>query len=282
MKQLSVIILSFTNSSSIFEMTMHCLNSIAASEPNIDYEVIIVESNENLEFQYPAEVKLIFPKEKFNFHRFLNIGIKAAKGKYLALCNNDLVFHQNWFTEMMNVKRLDSNIVSFSPAEEKDVRHANASYHVGYKVQKEVKGWCIVAERTLFDRIGLLDETFDFYYADNDYSMTLKKRNVKHALVYNSKVDHLGKRSTSTIIGSKGYLAKYNLPAYLRQTKYAWVLENEKALNAFLKFHIKWGSPDMLYSRNILADKLRNLGLGFLNRLVLHEVPVAFRKNLYK
>lgn len=265
--KLSAIILSRTASEALFEMTCKCISTLVDSEKNIATEVIVIESNKQYAesgFRYPEFVKVIIPEAEFNFHKFLNIGIKASSGNYIALCNNDLVFHENWFTEMLKVANENPKILSFSPignlSEKKEKK-----YEIGYKVMTHIKGWCLVAKKEVFKKTGLLDESFDFFYADNDYAMMLKSKNIPHALVYNSRVTHLEKKKTaqnSTL--DQAVIDKYKIPKYLSQDKYRFVFFSERNLSGFLKFHNKWGNPDFLYRKNKLADIFKSYGLGFL------------------
>jgi GT2 family glycosyltransferase len=271
--KLSAVILAMTTTEELFAMTSVCINSLIASENTIELEVILIESNKNYlnsSFKYPEFVKVIIPESDFNFHKFLNIGIKASTGDYVALCNNDLIFYNNWFSEILKVKVENPSIKSFSPSEKIDAHSVSKTFELGYKVRTHVMGWCIVANRELFTRIGFLDETFDFYYADNDYAMTLKCNNIKHALVFNSYVKHLEKKSSFTIgkhlEQKKDFIAKYKIPNYLLKGDYEWVLEDEKSLSGFLKFHKKWGNPNFLYKKNKIADFLLDYKLGTLVR----------------
>ncbi|SHG59093.1 glycosyltransferase family 2 protein [Flavobacterium johnsoniae] len=270
-KSLSVIILALTNSEELYKMTLNCINSLKESETNIIFEIIIIESNRDYlvsNFKYPDFAKVIIPDVNFNFHQYLNIGIKASTGDYIALCNNDLIFHKKWFSEILKVVELDNTILSFSPVGTIDVNHENI-YQTGYKVRTHIMGWCIVTNKKLFNKIGYLDETFDFYYADNDYAMTLKSKNIKHAVVFNSKVEHLEKRSSKKKVDSQSFLYKYKIPQYLYKKEYEWVLNDEKSLDGFLKYHNKWGTPDFLYKKNKLADILIRYNLGYFIRFFL-------------
>jgi glycosyltransferase involved in cell wall biosynthesis len=271
----TTIFLSRTATQKTFEMTLEAITSLQKSISSENLEIILVESNPEYltsGFEYPADVRVILPNEPFNFHRFLNFGIQQSKGDYLVLSNNDVVFHPQWMEEILKVSQAHPEIVSFSPSG-KWIEHPQQDYQLGYKVMQQIKGWCLVVKKEVFDVIGLLDETFSFYYADNDYAMTLKYFNLKHALVYRSYVEHLEKPSTfnreQNIHVRAAMHQKYTLPAYLADEQYLYVFGSESNMHDFLKFHHKWGSPKVLYRKNKIADLLIQYRLGFLNRLFL-------------
>lgn len=268
--KLSAIILAMTTTKELFDMTSNCINSLVNSENEIELEIVIVESNKNYlnsGFKYPDNIKVIVPECDFNFHKFLNIGIKVSKGEYIALCNNDLIFCKDWFSEILKIKMMNPSIKSFSPSENIGDYSFTKGFELGYKIRKHLMGWCIVANREVFPKIGFLDETFDFYYADNDYAMTLKIKNVKHALVFNSHVIHLEKKSSfnngNYIDNKEIFLEKYKIPSYLLNGQYEWILDNERNLSGFLKFYTKWGPPNLVYRKNKIADILIKYELGY-------------------
>jgi len=267
-----------TNSEELFEITSKCINSLVESENNIEMEIIIVESNKKYlisDFLYPDIVKVIVPESIFNFHKFLNIGIKQSCGEFIALCNNDLIFHKNWFSQILKTQKMYPQIKSFSPSGKWNDNSFDKTHELGYKVRTHIMGWCIVANREIFPKIGFLDEKFDFYFADNDYAMTLKRYNIKHAVIYNSYVVHLEKKSTKINedirIDKREFLKKYDIPSYLRKEEYEWVLDCENNLSGFLKFHDKWGSPVLYHRKNKISDLLIRFKLGFLNWFILYN-----------
>lgn len=275
--KVSVILLAKTDSEALFEMTQNCIQSLLDSEQEMVFEIIIIESNKQYsqqKFQYPDFVKVIVPTQQFNFHQFLNIGIKAATGGFIALCNNDLIFHKDWFSAILKVSEKHKDIFSFSPLHEINTDKSR-DFLIGYKVTQQIKGWCIVVKASIFKKIGMLDETFNFYYADNDYGMTLKYWNIKHALVYNSYVEHLEKKSTNipqiNAEQKAALLIKHQgqLPKYLLEERYDYVFWSESTLLDFLKFHNKWGSPKLLYRKHKIADLLMQFHLGYFNRFFL-------------
>lgn len=280
--KLSVIILSYTTTEGLFEMTSNCINSLIASEKSVQIEVILVESNKdyvNSEFKYPEFVKVIVPESDFNFHKFLNIGVKESKGDFVALCNNDLIFYENWFSKILEVHKNNSHIESFSPSGKINDFDFVKEFELGYKVRTHVLGWCLVTTKKVIKRIGYLDETFNLGYADNDYAMTLKKYNIRHALVNSSKVEHLEREKTKKnreglSVGFKKLrenvdLDLNKLPNYVLTEANKYLLEDKKVLDDYIKFHNKWGSPSLLYKKNRIADLCIKFHVGFLNRIIL-------------
>jgi len=273
--KLSAVILSRTNSQAVFEMTCECIQTLKDSEEHIEMEIIVVESNKDYErsdFRYPDFVKIIIPEAAFNFHRFLNIGMHASTGEYIAFCNNDLIFYDHWFTEILKVADQHPKIKSFSPNGNFTANFVS-DFQTGYKVRTHVFGWCFITKRTVFKTTGDLDETFDFNYADNDYAMTLKKYNIMHAVVYKSKVKHLDPKEVNIDKGDwyqiqqeKAAKSIQELPDYVAA---ADAFTDKKSLQDHLKFHTKWGSPKKLYRKNKIADFFIKYHLGFLNRWIM-------------
>jgi len=286
MIKLSVVILSKTISNSIFEMTKCCFTTLLDSEKenkNLDIEIILVESNKDYikhGFSYDDNVKIIIPDLEFNFHKFLNIGISAASGEYIALCNNDLIFGKNWFSEMLKIKAVNPEISSFSPYDEssnrlpKDIILAN-EFVKGYELQKEMTGWCFVVENIIFKKIGKLDERFNFYFADNDYAMCLRKHNIQHALICKSYVTHLRCKVTKEVIKIDSdfiKILKFNrnkIPKYVIKGNMFQILNDDKMIDGVIKFHQKWGHRKTIKLKLLIIEYLKKHNLGFLSRYVL-------------
>jgi GT2 family glycosyltransferase len=118
------------------------------------------------------------------YHRYLNIGRRAGKSPYIALCNNDLTFEKGWANEIIRVMEMHPQMKSASPW---------------------CPQWCIFQQRDIYDTYpnGELDEQFEFWYCDNDYGMSLQQAGIKHILIPSSVVNHhdgnLGKTGNSAI-----------------------------------------------------------------------------------
>lgn len=200
--KVDVIIISDAKNDALKHLTAQTLNTLFASEENVTFYAYIIESS-NADFSHVHKnVKTIHPTKEFGYHRYLNIGRKLGSSEYVCLCNNDLKFHKNWASNMINEMERNK-LLSASPM---SVDHNTAKFNLkqnsgvlfGYEIAKHVAGWCIFQKRSIYSIIGDLDERFIFWYCDNDYSMTLKKNNIKHGLVTSSRVDHIVSKTLNT------------------------------------------------------------------------------------
>lgn len=276
MVDVSLILLSKTNSELVYNMTKACIDSFiqSAHVANKSYEIIVVESEiKSTYFEGDTSINIIKPIEEFNFHAFLNIGVKKANSNYYILSNNDIVFNENWLLETFTVIKNNSTIKSFSPydvlsnkLDKKSID--NHSYIEGYEIQKHIAGWCIVMHKSVYRTIKGLDEQFHFYYADNDYAMQLQKFNVKHALVTNAKVTHLEAQSSNSNKASNFKRPK-GTPQYIIKENWTWVLGNEKMIKGLIQFHNKYGSRKVIKLKLLICNALESINLGYLKRYII-------------
>ena len=153
---------------------------------------IVVETNPNSK-PYDDCLTLFWTLE-FNYNKCLNFGLKHTSTKYVALCNNDLIFTPGWqkITDVMDY----FGLMSASPYSQYNPHpqpyKVSNMIHYGYRIGHEMLGWCIVINKELLTIIGKLDETHKFWCSDNVYADQLEKADIKHALVCNSVVNHIG------------------------------------------------------------------------------------------
>lgn len=201
---IDIIILSYAKTEELKQLTEQTITSLINSEnqTQIRFNVIVIESNHALRpYQY-NHTETIYSNKRFGYHRYMNIGIRRSSNAYVCICNNDLLFHKNWCSEILRAMEKDDSIQSASPS--CSIHHPsiginlNTGIYRGYEVRREVTGWCLFFKRNILKKIGKLDENFKFWYADNDYANTLKKHAIKHALVTSSIVDHLESKTLKT------------------------------------------------------------------------------------
>lgn len=188
------VILSKTSDLNHYGLTCRTINSLRSS---LDYtgNIIIVESEKEEIIKREGFIyegcHVIYPKHKFNYNKFLNIGISKCTADWILLCNNDLFFFKDWWVKMLKAIDDNKDVLSYSPCSPTWHLHTNLDmYEIGYTVSKHICGWCILLHREVINKCNLFDETFEFWYQDNDYAMTIKSNNIKHCVVRDSKVHH--------------------------------------------------------------------------------------------
>ena len=190
--EVDVVILSWAKNEALKKITEKGIKSLLKSENNINFNIFLLESNDNAKYDFPENVQVIYMTEKFGYHKYMNIGRKKGTSKYVALCNNDLVFKKNWASNIILEMEKDNNLLSACPIEPvvNNIQKHYTEDVYGYETRKHLNGWCIFQNRNIYDKIGDLDENFEFWCCDDDYGMTLEKNNIKHMLVKNSIVKH--------------------------------------------------------------------------------------------
>ena len=255
-----VIMLAYTGSRDIFEMNQNAISSLRASEPNIQFNVFLMESNVDfpeLGWSYDPETQVIYPREKFNFNRFNNIGLGLGKADWVVFTNNDVVFHPGWCAAMLQVAADHPRIRCFCPVDPES-KHTpqgtfgpEEAFRIGYLVRVTFTGWCFMVQRSVMAETGPFDEKFDYYYADDDFSMALRRENILNAAVPASHVTHL---------------------AHVTSRKNALDI-SEKFKADQTAFQNKWGSQRLIAWKNRLVENvLRPLGMkGLIRQLYRHN-----------
>lgn len=256
MPKLSIVILSYAIDNEIYEMNCRCIDSLLSSEEwgRDELEILLIESNNEITYDYPNSVRVIVPNEKFGFHRFLNIGLAEAIGEFIAFCNNDIVFQKGWWTAIKCVKEQHPKFMCFSPLDRsypmmsEQEMPSTKDYYIGWENKRHFAAWCFVWERKVFDIIGAFDETFDFYSADDDELQTLRYYAIQNVLITASEVKHL-----SQVVTIKQGINKYKVTD---KTKYplsdkeiarglSWLWDDVRFYNAYRRMEAKWGNERM-------------------------------------
>lgn len=243
--KIDVVILSNATNEVKQGITLNCIYSLFESEigNNVNFNVIVIETNCNVKYKIKYDIKVIYPGIKFGFNKFLNIGIAKCKSEYICLCNNDLIFSKNWASTMLNYFKSDHELFSANPA--CNIFHKNLLAHNSdkyvYANSKNIfdgifTGWCILVKRSIFKIIGKLDENIIFWYADRDFAQLLLKYNLKHILILDSIVTHIGNSSHDTI--NKYKLIKYTAAQEIYYLEKWKLLPRKYILNKKLKILI--------------------------------------------
>ena len=184
------------------EFLKDCFDSLY----NLDYpvntlEIIMVDnssSDGSLDYvknHFPA-VKIIINDEN-NYTKANNLGIKAAKGEYIALINNDVRVDKSWLTELIRTITADAQIgavgskILFMDGALQSVGHQEyPNFYWGdigfreedkgqYNNHQEIVSICgcsVLYRRECLEDVGLLDEDFNMFMEDIDMGIRCRKK----------------------------------------------------------------------------------------------------------
>lgn len=232
MKEISIIIVNYNTK----DFLKNCLNSIIENTEAVDYEVIVVDnasSDESLEMlrnDFP-QVLLICNKENVGFARANNQGIRIAKGENILFLNSDTVVSKNCLFETLRFVRsrpeigivgckvlnedkglqyscyhaptLLSELVFFTKEVVKNLWEPFTYYkYMKYWDHSQIKevdciaGCFLWVKRELFDKGGLLDESFFMYYEDAEFCYRVRRNsNFKVYYYPRAEIIHLKGKS---------------------------------------------------------------------------------------
>jgi GT2 family glycosyltransferase len=185
-----------------------------------DFEIILVDNGSedgSIEFiksNYP-EVRIIALSENYGFSKAVNLGIKEAKGEYIALLNNDTETHSEWLKNLCVVSKkypryhfFASKILCFDQRDKIDsagdcldingVAYRRGHYEKDsqkFNEEKEIFGPCGAAafyKKDLFDQIGYFDEDFFAFYEDVDLNFRAQLAGFKCMYIPSAVIYHIG------------------------------------------------------------------------------------------
>jgi GT2 family glycosyltransferase len=208
--KIDIVILSYAKTDKHYQLTANCLNSLLNSKGSENFKIIVVESQKGVFYNQFYCVSTIHLDKPFNYNGFANVGISEYKNELIGVFNNDVIFDENWFEEILKHYQ-SQDLFSCSP-----ISHTSQSQRqwfrttepvVGYGIAKELSGWAIVFTRKLWDKLGGLDDCCTFWCSDDAYREQLKAINVEHLLIPTSIVNHVdnGSNTLKTVDSETNY-----------------------------------------------------------------------------
>lgn len=197
-------------------------------------EIIIVANNKNLseinfQLDYP-DIKVIRITQDLLYSEAANLGVQHASGEIITLCDQDLFYESNWYSELFDVLCSDSKIGAVSPKLINPHNNRIIDFGIAYSEQtiahptrgllldnpltlgnypvSSACGAILMTYKKIYQEIGGMDITMPYICCDCDYCIQLKKRNLETWIVGSSVVYHIGSSSNAnTKISSYSYLA---------------------------------------------------------------------------
>lgn len=219
-------------------MLRDCLQSVASACEGITHETLLIDNGSTDESV--AMVRRDFPQVRLKanatntgFTRANNQGLRAARGRYLALLNNDTICHAGAFTALVRELEAtpDAGIAAPKLLNSDGTRQFSFRSFPGFQqalFSREslltrifpdnpystkylkaddpgdapqdvdwVSGACFVIRRDLYEKIGGLDESFFMYSEDVDYCMRCWEAGYRVIYRPAGVVTHLGGQTSS-------------------------------------------------------------------------------------
>jgi len=229
---------------------------------NDNVEVIVVDNasiQDEASFiqkNYP-KVIVIRSEKNLGFAGGNNLGIKAAKGKYIFLVNNDTIFKD--FNIQSLIDRLESSpkigvvcpkirflwgnnpiqFTGYTPLSRVTVRNQSIGYgeedRGQYNIPKSspyAHGAAMMIKREVIDKVGLMPECYFLYYEELDWSMMITRAGYEiwyepACTIYHKESQTTGQNSplrTYYITRNRLLLVKRNWKGILKYISYFYLI----------------------------------------------------------
>lgn len=164
------------------ESLQPCINSLIKNTDLSNTEVIIVANGctdntkefiDNISKDNPA-IKLLWIDDAIGYTKATNMGIRAAKGDYIILLNNDteiLDWGKNVWIDILKEPFLKYGDCGITGPYMNYDYNANRNFLIFF---------CVMIKKSIFDKIGLLDECFSPGYGEDlDYCLKVEDSGYK-------------------------------------------------------------------------------------------------------
>lgn len=292
---LSIITINYNG----FKDTCELIDSITFND---DMEVIVVdngsiEDEAALISQYYPQVKAIRSDKNLGFAGGNNLGIKASKGKYLFLINNDTIFKD--FNILPLIMRLESSpticmvcpkirfawgnnpdqFAGYTPLSKITVRNHAIGFGEEDKGQYDTPhptpyahGAAMLIKREAIEKVGLMPECYFLYYEELDWSMMFTRAGYEiwyepTCTIYHKESQSTGQDSplrTYYITRNRLLLVKRNRVGLIKYLSYIYLI-GIVALRDVCKFAIKGRTDYLKASYKGIRDFMFNVQYSIFN-----------------
>ena len=198
---IDVVMLAKGSSGHLKSMTQQAINSIHASEKEIQFNIIVVETVEGVTYK---GCTVVHPGGQFNYNKFTKIGVNhLGDSEYVLFVNNDIKAHYDFAKHLVDGLLLYDSVSPCNPMMPEHNR-MRGEYHEGFTIWSPARfcGWAFMVKRSLMDEIGvdrMFPDEIEGWYSDNWLCDLLQLEGKKHALVSRSKLDHLQSKTITSL-----------------------------------------------------------------------------------
>lgn len=199
-----VIMLANGSKGQLRSMTQQAINSIHASEKDIQFEIVVVESVPGVTYKH---CKVVYPmQDRFNYNTATLFGLDHIRpeAEYVLFVNNDIKAYQDFARHLVDALLMYDSVSPVNPMmPEHKIRE---TYKEGFNVREIFCGWAFMLKKKTIDEIGakrMFPSSIEGWYSDNWLSDLLQSKAKKHALVRYSRMDHLESKTLRSVSRSE-------------------------------------------------------------------------------
>ncbi len=196
---LSVVVVCFNN----LPFTAACLKSLLAFSDYPDLEIICVDNGstdgtgehlDDLAVRHDP-IRVLRASANLGFAGGNNLGIRAARGEFVVLLNNDTYVTQGWARDLIRPMQRRADIgmtgpvtnmagneqkISIAYSDMEEMAQASAAFTLqrprSVFPTNNLAFFCVAIRRTVIEQVGELDEAYGTgYFEDDDYCMRVRK-----------------------------------------------------------------------------------------------------------
>ena len=201
----SVIVLTYNN----WRYSKACLFAVRHWSDYPNLEIIVVDNAStddtraglSILAQQDERIRVILNDTNLGFAAGNNVGLRAARGEYVILLNNDTVVTRGWVRDLIRPMQRDPAIGLVGPLTNNIGNEQKVK--PGYRSVQAMPDWarhfvrgrlrhtfaadnlaffCVAIRRAVLDEVGLLDEAYGIgFFEDDDYCRRARRAN--HRLV---------------------------------------------------------------------------------------------------
>lgn len=197
------------------EYTKICVRSIIKNTPEDTYELIVINNGSTdgtALWLKKKKIRAIINKKNLGVAKAWNQGIRASKGEYCCIINNDVLVTKGWLDALTGFYENKAGAGIVCPGTmEGSKRYDTDAYGLKYTSRmkgteaKGLFGWCMLIKRDVFKTAGYFDESFGIGIGeDTDFRMRLKKYGFESWITGDAFIHHFGSKTIKNIRSEKG------------------------------------------------------------------------------
>ena len=200
---IDVIMLAKGDKGQLKSMTQQAINSIHASEKDIQFEIVVVESVPGVTYKH---CKVVYPmQDRFNYNTATLFGLEHIRpeAEYVLFVNNDIKAHKGFTQGLVDGLMIYDSV---SPANPMMPQHRGlrGDYVQGFGIwhgDAPFCGWAFMMKyQTVYENLNrFFPDEIEGWYSDNWLTDVMQSEGMKHALCVRSKLDHLQSKTLKSL-----------------------------------------------------------------------------------